>query len=198
MGTWSPDPASLPEGIIVAQFENQSLAATPIIYTPDESDGGSAGSPAPSSDAAGGEAAGGATLPVVTGYSFTLVDEFPSQVSFQGSSASMSISAPNLFGFFDGKLTMKVNMWNDTVREYKAWEAIETDLSLIKGLFEYHPPVPGNVKKYFDVVATLDTGETRTARYGIEVRFDHTPGIAKLQEVTGKLETQLKARLKGV
>jgi hypothetical protein len=195
MGTWSPDPASLPEGIIVAQFENQPLSATSIIYTPDESDGGSVGGSTPDSPDA---AAGGATLPTVIGYSFVFSDEFPQQVIFQGSPASAIVSAPNLFGFFDGKLTMKVNMWDGTIKEYKSWETIETELPSVKGLFEYHPPVPGNVKKYFDVVATLDSGETKTARYGIEVRFDHTPGIAKLQEVTGKLESQLKARLKGV
>jgi hypothetical protein len=195
MGTWSPDPASLPEGIIVAQFENQPLATTSITYTPDESDGGSAGGSASDSPDA---AAGGATLPTVTEYSFVIVDEFPQQVVFQESSANASVSAPNLLGFFDGKLTMKVNMWDGSVKEYKAWETIETEMLSVKGLFEYHPPVPGNVKRYFDVIATLDSGETRTARYGIEVRFDHTPGIAKLQEVTGKLESQLKARLKGV
>lgn len=178
-GTWSPD-----IDIIVAQFENDPLPSTTITYTPPPAPAGGAGADA------GAEGGGAAEELTVTSYIVVPVDEFPPQVLLHGGSSSATVSAPHLRGFFEGKITLKLKKWDDSEAELKAWEALESNLGAYKAIFAYFPPNPGTVVKYFEVTAQVSDGTSATRRYGVEVRFNHTPGRDKLLEVQGKLKAR--------
>jgi hypothetical protein len=122
-------------------------------------------------------------------------DTFPDNLIFTENMDGVSLHGKNLIGFFNEKIKIRVNMYDDSERLYLKWEDLDNELLNIKSFFEYIPPSPSRVTKYFSVVITTITGTEQSKRYGIEVIFDHTPGSIKMLQITEILNRNLQEYL---
>lgn len=178
MGTWSPTLTN-----IASQMEDEPLPPVTISYTPGAEDGQS-------------DAAGAATAPTVTGYTVEKIDDLPSQVVFTTSSAGVTVSAPDLIGYFAKKTRMVLKMVDDSSKTVTTWEEVGSLSGSVKDIYEYHPPSPAVVTKSFRVTANLDTGGTRSETFTLTVQFNHSPGVARLKEFVASFREQLSSKLK--